>query len=433
MLEAILGLDNFHNDTLEPGPDGVPDFAGERFIYFGDQANMPYGNYPAMGGEDLLRELIVKDAVFLLGKRYHPEAGVAPRFDKPSVKAIVIACNTATAYGIEDIRAALREWKLDVPVIGVVEAGARAVAERLETSAPSATVGVLATVGTCACNAYPKAIAQAAGRAGKPSPTVFQQGSIGLAGAIEGSSAYLWPVEKSSPRPVSYGGPTEAGSNILGTLSLTGFRDQGGETITLASGEVQLNSVAAHANYDVGMLLKTSASNAPKDRAPMRMVVLGCTHFPLAVKDFAAAFQRAREFRSPDGRRDSASFVAKDIEFINPAEYTAKELFRELARKKLRSQTSKQSAAKPTSQFYFSVPNPAAPGIRLAADGSLNASYKTGRATGRFGNEETVAVPLTQRSLPAGLTNLVASLRLVWSELQQDRPASGPEKSPTSH
>jgi glutamate racemase len=41
VLEALLTLDVFHNDTLQPGADGVADFAQERFIYFGDQANMP--------------------------------------------------------------------------------------------------------------------------------------------------------------------------------------------------------------------------------------------------------------------------------------------------------------------------------------------------------------------------------------------------------
>ena len=78
VLEALLKLDVFHNDTLQPGADGVPDFAQERFIYFGDQANMPYGNYSAVNRTDYLRELIVKDAVFLLGRRAYPTMGTTP-------------------------------------------------------------------------------------------------------------------------------------------------------------------------------------------------------------------------------------------------------------------------------------------------------------------------------------------------------------------
>ena len=32
VLEALLTLDDFHNDTLTPGPDGRADFHDERFI-----------------------------------------------------------------------------------------------------------------------------------------------------------------------------------------------------------------------------------------------------------------------------------------------------------------------------------------------------------------------------------------------------------------
>ncbi|GBL24701.1 hypothetical protein EMGBS6_14860, partial [Opitutia bacterium] len=41
VLEAIKAHDRHHNLTGTAGADGVPDFAGERFVYFGDQANMP--------------------------------------------------------------------------------------------------------------------------------------------------------------------------------------------------------------------------------------------------------------------------------------------------------------------------------------------------------------------------------------------------------
>ena len=43
--------------TEMPGADGKPDLAAEDFVYFGDQANMPYGRYDAAGKADFLREL----------------------------------------------------------------------------------------------------------------------------------------------------------------------------------------------------------------------------------------------------------------------------------------------------------------------------------------------------------------------------------------
>ena len=85
--------------------------------------------------------------------------------DKPPVKALVIACNTATAYGLDDVRAAQRRWGLPVLVVGVVEAGARA-----QHTEGEGAVGVLATLGTCASEVYPRTIAPRSDWRGGNSP-----------------------------------------------------------------------------------------------------------------------------------------------------------------------------------------------------------------------------------------------------------------------
>ena len=90
VLEKLLASDAFDNCTGEQCPDGKPDFSAENFVYFGDQANMPYGMYDAEGKADFLRELVVRDAKFMLDAKSHEPA-----------KIIVIACNTATAYGLD--------------------------------------------------------------------------------------------------------------------------------------------------------------------------------------------------------------------------------------------------------------------------------------------------------------------------------------------
>ncbi len=74
----------------------------ESIIYFGDTARVPYG---PKSPETVLR--YSREIVNLLREQ--------------DVKAIVIACNTATAHALPTLRA-----ELDIPVIGVVEPGARA-------------------------------------------------------------------------------------------------------------------------------------------------------------------------------------------------------------------------------------------------------------------------------------------------------------------
>jgi glutamate racemase len=362
VLEAILTLDVVHNDTLQPGADGVPDFANERFIYFGDQANMPYGNYPAAGRTDTLRELIVKDAVFLLGRRAWPGHGNEPHFDKPPVKAIVIACNTATAYGLDDIRAAVAAWKVPVIVVGVVEAGARGVSEAKSAGG----IGVLATAGTCASGVYPRTISRTLGEAGRSVPVIAQQGSATLAGAIEGDAAF--------PEPVAVYARREARS-------------------------------LAEAYRDL------------KPSVPLEMIVLGCTHYPLAENEIETAFAALRE--EPEWR----NVIAKSRTFVNPATLTARELFRELVRTQLRLKPGEVSLI-PKDQFYLSVPRVDCAEVKLASDGSLDRDYKYSRLPGRLEVEDTKNVPLVPAMLPAPSARLLRErLGAVWQRLALLAPA----------
>lgn len=103
---------------------------GERIIYFGDTARVPYGNK----SPDTVR-------------RYSRE--IATWLADQGVKAIVVACNTATAHALEMLQ---RDFPL--PVIGVVEPGARAAARATRTG----RIGVIGTIGTIASGAYERAI-----------------------------------------------------------------------------------------------------------------------------------------------------------------------------------------------------------------------------------------------------------------------------------
>ena len=92
----------------------------ERFYYFGDSANAPYGNRPTPE----IRDLTLAAAEKLIAK---------------GIKALVIACNTATAAAIEELR---RRYP-DTIVIGIEPA--------LKTAAqafPGGAVGVMATPAT---------------------------------------------------------------------------------------------------------------------------------------------------------------------------------------------------------------------------------------------------------------------------------------------
>jgi glutamate racemase len=102
----------------------------ESVIYFGDTARVPYGPKSP--------ETV---------RRYSRE--IAGFLRDEGVKGIVIACNTATAHALT----ALRE-ELDMPIIGVVEPGARAAV----AATNGGHIGVIGTVGTIKSGAYERAI-----------------------------------------------------------------------------------------------------------------------------------------------------------------------------------------------------------------------------------------------------------------------------------
>ena len=112
---------------------------GEDLVYIGDTGRYPYGSKP-------LDE--VRSHALELGHSL---------VDALDVKAVVVACNTATAAAIDDLRE-----QLPVPVIDVVGPGASA----LVRVSRSGRVGVIGTVGTISSGAYPLAVAEAASNAG---------------------------------------------------------------------------------------------------------------------------------------------------------------------------------------------------------------------------------------------------------------------------
>ena len=102
----------------------------ESTVYFGDTARVPYGPKSP--------ETVTRYSLEILDWLLHQ-----------GVKAVVIACNTSTAHALETL-----QKQSPVPVIGVIEPGARAAA----AASRDGPIGVIGTAGTIASNAYARAI-----------------------------------------------------------------------------------------------------------------------------------------------------------------------------------------------------------------------------------------------------------------------------------
>jgi glutamate racemase len=102
---------------------------GHPLIYLGDSARVPYGTK----SPEIVQRYSLQAANHLLQR---------------GIGMLVVACNTATSAALPALKQAL-----DIPVVGVIEPGARAATERTR-----GRIGVIATEGTVNSHAYTRAI-----------------------------------------------------------------------------------------------------------------------------------------------------------------------------------------------------------------------------------------------------------------------------------
>ena len=118
--EAPVGVFDSGVGGLTVAREIMRNLPSEKIVYFGDTARVPYGSKS--------RETII---------RYSRQ--IIRFLQEQQVKAIVVACNTASAFALDAVRD-----EFDIPIIGVIEPGARVAAEQTRNK----RVGVIGTVGT---------------------------------------------------------------------------------------------------------------------------------------------------------------------------------------------------------------------------------------------------------------------------------------------
>ncbi len=126
MRDAPIGVFDSGVGGLTVAREIMRQIPKERIIYFGDTARVPYGNKSKETVTKFSRQIVR----FLQGQ---------------NVKAIVVACNTASAYALDEI-----EKEIDIPIIGVVKPGAKVAAE----STGNGKIGVIGTEGTIGSRIY---------------------------------------------------------------------------------------------------------------------------------------------------------------------------------------------------------------------------------------------------------------------------------------
>ena len=102
--EAPIGVFDSGVGGLTVAREIMRNLPSEKIVYFGDTARVPYGSKS--------KETII---------RYSRQ--IIRFLQQQQVKAIVVACNTASAFALDAVRD-----EFDIPIIGVIEPGAKVAA-----------------------------------------------------------------------------------------------------------------------------------------------------------------------------------------------------------------------------------------------------------------------------------------------------------------
>lgn len=129
-IDAPIGVFDSGVGGLTVVREIIRQLPSENIVYFGDTARVPYGTK----SRDTIINYSEQIVHFLMTKQ---------------VKAIVVACNTATSYALDILKE-----KIDIPIIGVVQPGALVAANTTKNG----KVGVIATEGTVGSGIYPSVI-----------------------------------------------------------------------------------------------------------------------------------------------------------------------------------------------------------------------------------------------------------------------------------
>lgn len=404
VVEKILTLDRFDNITGKSVPDGIPDFAGEDIQFLSDRANGPYGKYISAGNLDFLKELIVRNAVMMMGRECYNLAADDYRSGiKAPVKLLVVSSPVADIHGLTDINDLLEHSGTGVKAVGVIESG---ISEAISAADEDGNlcVGVLFAPEGISSFEYESMIrkmAEKKGVAGKIQ--VFNQEAVGLDAAIKGDTSYVDPSATVSR--FSYAGPVTGISynNIdLSLFDRYGF-DTRNNALLYSNGRqlsgVQLNSVENYVRFHLVSLVERHRRSG--SRIPLSSIILADGSYA-QVKDILEKVMRELYNYRRGGVFLYRTTISPDFKFIDPAECAAVEAYSILRKDGNLALRGEKSRLVP----FITLPSGNLPQDVLNPDGSLKDEYKYGR---KSGSEEitTKMVPFAPRYVSPSVMNYI--------------------------
>jgi hypothetical protein len=150
LLETMLTCDQFSNIDASSKIDRVADFAGEYFEYL----NLANDTYTGKGN-DMLRDDIVKNCLFLMDVNYYDNV-------KSASKIIIVSGPKGNSQNLKDTRNLLSLTDSQVKLLGTIESTVKSVLDRyIDNDKAPVTIGIIAHSNTITTSAYEEEFAAA--------------------------------------------------------------------------------------------------------------------------------------------------------------------------------------------------------------------------------------------------------------------------------
>ena len=368
ILERFLTADEYDNITGKLVADNIGDFVGENLTYLADIANVPYVGYLNKGKKDFLRELMLKNTLFMMGDSYFSLAfDDEPMKGKEKVKLLIVGSSIAATYAMNDVEELLRLSNTGVQAISVVEATASEVSRQLTVDD---AVGIISNTNVLQSKIYDNLLGI----------NLVKQMSYGFTEDMK-MGENLIDKTLGAPR-ASYSGPV-FGENVeninVELLPRYNFSLENNDILYSRIGrkfkEIQLNSMENYARFSLMSLVEKHRKNA--DGKKLKFVILDC-EYSVHYKDVLETMVASLRDYQQDGKYIYKNCISEDFQFIDPSLAVVKQAYSILRKSEILSMNLKKTKV----ESFISIPAYGEGTIQVGDYHWFRDDYKFGRFVG---------------------------------------------------
>lgn len=407
VMERFLTIDQFDNITGARVSDGIPDFGGENFQFLIDMANGPYIDYIEGGNVDFLKEHLMTNLFFLMGKSFYTlSVDDFKSGQKDRVKAVVSLTNTADYTVGEDFSNFAKESGSNILSVGLMSSAISALFDDISAKS-EVCIGILSSGDDITVREYESAIRKSAGKLNYGGTIkIAGHRAQGLSEAILNDYDYISMLSTSVRS--GYKGPDilenidYVDNMVLGKYH---FNTSGNGLLVRRETDkymdIQLNSIENYVRYHIVSMVEHHRRSGSK--IPISTILLSDYKYSSVKKFIKQTLKDLYDYKQ-DGMYLYRTSITSDVKIIDPIECAASDCY--LALRK--SNNLALRTVRSELVTYVSVPVLSLSAEDYTSNGMFTDDYRVSRVAGEYKITSKV-VPFSTRYINQEKLNYIGT------------------------